>query len=242
MEFERAVQGVGNADQLRDALEQVTRAMGFRYFALSHHLDFRRNDIAGIRLHNYPKGYEHWFDDRRLGISDPVHRASYKTHRSFQWARLGELILVTRADERILRRAQREGIGEGMTVPANVLGEARGSCSFAMRAGETLSHEIWPIVESVGLLAFECARNLCGKRAPDAFGKGLTDRQRDCLLWTSRGKTDWETSIILGISHDTVIDHVRQARRRYGGSSRALLTAQILYDGSLCFGDIFSRK
>ena len=67
---------------------------------------------------------------------------------------------------------------------------------------------------------------------------GLTDRQRDCLLWAARGKSDWEISRILGISRETVIQHLKQARERYGVGKRTLLAVHALFDGTISFLDI----
>jgi LuxR family quorum-sensing system transcriptional regulator CciR len=67
---------------------------------------------------------------------------------------------------------------------------------------------------------------------------GLTERQRDCLLWAARGKSDWEISRILGISRETVIQHLKQARERYGVGKRTLLAVHALFDGTISFLDI----
>jgi LuxR family quorum-sensing system transcriptional regulator CciR len=75
-------------------------------------------------------------------------------------------------------------------------------------------------------------------RAVDKPVPGLTDRQRDCLLWAARGKSDWEISRILGISHETVIQHLKQARERYGVGKRTLLAVHALFDGTISFLDI----
>jgi DNA-binding CsgD family transcriptional regulator len=37
----------------------------------------------------------------------------------------------------------------------------------------------------------------------------LIERERECLLWVSEGKTSWDTSEILGISEHTVISHLQ---------------------------------
>ena len=69
----------------------------------------------------------------------------------------------------------------------------------------------------------------------------LTDRQRECLTWAARGKSDWEISRILGISHETVSDHLKQARERYGVGKRTLLTVHALFDGTIAFFDVIRR-
>ena len=69
----------------------------------------------------------------------------------------------------------------------------------------------------------------------------LTDRQRDCVVWAARGKSDWEIAQILGISHETVIQHLKQARERYGVSKRTMLAVSALFDGTISFIDVLKR-
>ncbi len=69
----------------------------------------------------------------------------------------------------------------------------------------------------------------------------LTDRQRDCLIWTARGKTAWETASILGIREVTVIKHLTDALNRYGVQKRTSLLIRTLFDGTISFADIFRR-
>jgi LuxR family quorum-sensing system transcriptional regulator CciR len=69
----------------------------------------------------------------------------------------------------------------------------------------------------------------------------LTDRQRDCVVWAARGKSDWEIAQILGISHETVIQHLKQARERYGVTKRTMLAVSALFDGTISFIDVLKR-
>jgi DNA-binding CsgD family transcriptional regulator len=69
----------------------------------------------------------------------------------------------------------------------------------------------------------------------------LTDRQRDCLIWVARGKSDWEISRIIDVSQETVVRHVKQARERYGVQKRTLLLIRTLFDGTISFADVFKR-
>jgi LuxR family quorum sensing-dependent transcriptional regulator len=49
----------------------------------------------------------------------------------------------------------------------------------------------------------------------------LTPREWDCLLWAGEGKTDWEISVILGISRSTVTKHITAARVKLGAVNKA---------------------
>lgn len=60
-----------------------------------------------------------------------------------------------------------------------------------------------------------------------AFGRSfrlpelaLTPRQREVLAWVEQGKSSADIGVILGISRDTVEEHVGGARRRLDVSTR----------------------
>ncbi len=224
---------------LADVLQEACEYMGSRYFALSHHVDFLVAPDMGVRLHNYPAEWAHWFDSRSLGLFDPVHRASQRTAAGFIWHDIGRFTSVVPADLEIFSRAEGFGIGDGLTIPAHVPGEAHGSCSFAWDYGKVAAPEALPFAQMIGSFAFEAARRLSSPAVRDK--PRLTDRQRECVLWVARGKTDWEISRILGVRHVTVIEHLRNARQRYDAGTRVSLTIQALFDGALSFGDIAKR-
>ena len=238
--FCRTIEATASPEDLREAIGAITAELGFDYFALTHHVDMANAPPSAIRLHNYPDKWVSYFDDNRLGVSDPVHRASHVTSVGFTWAQLERLIVMTPGDRLILELAREQGLGEGFTVPANVPGEARGSCSFASAAGRPLPMTILPLAQLAGAFAFEGARRMWRDKAlgPEPH-PAITDRQRDCLLWIARGKSDWETSRILGLSEETVIRHIKQARERYGVEKRTSLLIRTLFDGTISFTDIF---
>jgi LuxR family quorum-sensing system transcriptional regulator CciR len=237
--FVKDVRQLGSEVELACALGDITRDLGFAYFALTHHVDVRRSNAA-IRLHNYPDGWAQWFDEQSLGGFDPVHRASNVTGVGFAWSELPGIITLTAQDHRILELARSHGIGDGFTIPAHVPGDAHGSCSFAQDTGRPLPCERLPLLQLVGAFAFEAARRM--QRSQIAKNPvQLTDRQRECVIWAARGKSDWEISRILGISHETVIEHLRHARERYGVGKRTLLAIHALFDGTIGFFDVLRR-
>lgn len=235
--FVRQVRELECEQQLAEALAEMSGDLGFRYFALTHHVNVRQSSAA-IRLHNYPSGWAEWFDEQQLGAVDPVHRASSQTNVGFAWSNLDQMILLTPRDRRILELARQEGIGDGFTVPAHVPGEAHGSCSFAAEYGTTVREENLALAQLVGAFAFDAARRILRPRGPLEPLPRLTDRQRECVVWAARGKSDWEISQILGVSHETVIQHLKQARERYGVGKRTLLAVHALFDGTIAFLDV----
>lgn len=240
--FVRDVSRVECEAELGALLAEISREMGFSFFALTHHLDMRHAPQPAIRVHNYPGDWEDYFEDQKLGRSDPVHRASQLTTVGFAWSQLSRMIQLTPRDWEVLEQAESRGIGDGFTVPAHVPGEVNGSCSFATVLGVHVQEEHLALAQLVGAFAFEAARRLARMRdfqLPEL--PRLTDRQRDCVVWAARGKTDWEIARILGVGHETVIQHLKQARERYGVPKRTQLAVQALFDGTISFVDVLKR-
>ena len=237
--FVRDVRELETEEALAGALADVSRDLGFRYFALTHHVDIRHSSAA-IRIQIYPDGWADWFDDQALGCTDPVHRATNVTSVGFTWSKLPEMIALTDKDRQVLELARREGIGEGFTVPAHVPGEAHGSCSFACVTGERFANEHLALLQLVGAYAFEAARRMRRSRVSSGPVQ-LTDRQRDCVIWAARGKSDWEIAQVLGVSEATVGEHLRHAYERYGVGKRTLVTVHALFDGTIGFLDVLRR-
>lgn len=235
--FLRDISGLEAEDDLAGALGDFAADLGFRYFALTHHVDVR-NTSSAIRIHNYPHGWADWFDEQDLGCVDPVHRASHRTCVGFAWSDLEKLICLTTRDVAVLHAARRQGIGEGFTVPAHVPGEAHGSVSFAYETGVAPNRDKFPLLQLAGTFAFDAARRLRLMKKRGVHMHRLTKRQRECVMWAARGKSDWEISRILDVSPETVTNHLKQARERYGVGKRTLLTIHALFDGSIDFIDV----
>jgi len=240
-QFALAVEAAASIRELGGLVDAITREMGFRYFALAHHVDIGRTPQPAIRLHNYPAEWEAFFDAEGLGRSDPVHRASHLRNLGFPWSMLRDLIELSRRDEEIIARSRRAGLADGYTVPTHIPGESEGSCSFATIRGQSYRMDWMPLAQFVGTAAFEGARRLSGIRRTEADRPRLSDRQRDCIYWAARGKSEWETAQILGIGHGTAVQHMKEARKRYGVFNKTQLAIHALYDGALTFTDAMRR-
>lgn len=233
---------VGDVGALAMILGEMTERMGFGHFALTHHANMADASNDLIRLHNYPEAWVDYFDRNGLGLSDPIHRASHRTSAGFRWNAVPELIQMTPGDHRLLDLAHEHGLADGFTVPANIVGEATGSCSFAVAPGGALPIDALQWAQLAGIAAFEGARRIwLAGTGPTRPRPGLTDRQRDCVVWAARGKTAWEIGRILGISEETAVRHLKQARERYGVDKQTSLLIRALFDGIISFSDIFGH-
>jgi DNA-binding CsgD family transcriptional regulator len=59
----------------------------------------------------------------------------------------------------------------------------------------------------------------------------LSERERECLLWVSEGKTTDEVALILGVSSNTVNSYVAHAIQKFGAANRAMAIATAIRSG-----------
>lgn len=67
----------------------------------------------------------------------------------------------------------------------------------------------------------------------DSDAQILSERERECLLWVSVGKTAWETAVILGLSRRTIEFHLKNAVRKLGASNKVHATTTAIRNGLL---------
>ena len=237
-EFGASLFDIETANELKDALRQASKRMGFDHFALS--LEARTSDDADnqMLLHDYPDEWAKVYTSFDLAGRDPVRRACDKAFGGFTWEAIGQLIPMTRGDRQMLAVGRECGIGDGFTIPRHLPRMARGTFTFAVAPDRRLPHRWLVAAEYLGTLALTSALHISGMAQPVALPR-LSDRQRECLLWVARGKTAAETAIILGISTETVIQHLKMARERYEVHCSQSLILAAMFDGLIGFGDVF---
>jgi LuxR family quorum-sensing system transcriptional regulator CciR len=152
------------------------------------------------------------------------------------------MIEISSNQRSILEQAARQGLRAGFTVPAHIPGEINASCSFAATQERRLPVGTLMSAQLIGASAFQAARRLngIGPRLGQATRR-LTPRQRECLVWAAKGKTDWEIGEILGLNEETVTEYLDLARKRLDTSRRVQLAIKALFDGQISFLEVLRR-
>lgn len=240
-EFVENCSKVENMADLRVAIEDNCRALGFSFFAVVHHIRFGRPSTDKVRLSNYPL---EWLAKLRENehFQEPVLKAAERTSSGFLWSRLHEHVALGEREHQYMRRAARYGLAEGFTVPNHVPGETFGSCHFAVNKRANLPVENLPAAQALGCFAFEAARQILQNNHEPSedyvLPAALTDRQRDCLLLAARGKSDSVIAELLDIRPRTVNEHIEAAKRRYSVATRTQLIVRALFRSEICFSQV----
>ena len=227
-----------SADALHEAMDRIAIALGFDRFALSVDVGLGGHSGTSMLVHSYPASWADIYIGFNLAQTDPVRRAGESSLSGFRWREIEHLIPITPIERVTFETGRKHGMVDGFTVPRHLPGTVTGSCTFVPATERPLPERMLIIADILGAIAIAQASRLSGWRRPIKKPR-LTDRQRDCVLWAARGKTNWEIGRILGISKETVIQHLKEARDRYDTSNRASLILYALFDGLISFSDIF---
>lgn len=240
-EFVKESASIDEMAQLREAIEASCRELGFNYFAIIHHIRFGRPSTDRVRLSNYPV---EWLAKLREDetFREPVLKAAERTSTGFLWSRLGEHVPLCESEQRYMQRAAQVGLAEGFTVPNHVPGETFGSCHFAVSRRSDLPHNNLPAAQALGCFAFEKARQILREHQQPSeqyvVPAPLTERQRDCVLFAARGKSDSVIADLLNIRRRTVNEHIEAAKRRYSVATRTQLIVRALFRSEICFSEV----
>jgi LuxR family quorum-sensing system transcriptional regulator CciR len=241
--FFEVIETIDSQTMLLEALSSICQEAGFSYFAISHHADFATSPPDLIHLHNYPAEFARYHDRYGLGLRDPVHRLSQLRGAGFIWSAMPRLLpQFTSADRDVLERAEEAGLGDGYTKPFHVPGERSGSCSFAVRPGLVFPRQHIPLAEALGSFAFEALRMLNNRQTRERVRKAwLTERERQVVIWVGHGKQVKEIARILDLSPETVNDHLRHARAKFGVHKSSLLIFCALLNGSITYSELLQH-
>jgi LuxR family quorum-sensing system transcriptional regulator CciR len=226
---------------LREAVGATCHELGFNFYAIVHHIRFGRPSTDKVRLSNYPL---EWIAKLREDeqFQEPVLKAAERTATGFLWSQLDRHIILGERERAYMKRAARYGLAEGFTVPNHVPGETFGSCHFAVSRSADLPEDNLPAAQALGSFAFEAARQIILKTHPPSetyvLPAPLTDRQRDCVLFAARGKSDTVIAELLNLRPGTVNKHIEEAKRRYSVATRTQLIVRALFRSDICFSEV----
>jgi DNA-binding CsgD family transcriptional regulator len=167
----------------------------------------------------YPEAWANRYFERGYVNVDPVVAATVRGVTPFNWSTLFAGRSPEPDQHIVINEAREFRINNGLTVPMR--GPDRALAEFSVTTGRSSREfdELW-LRHRHYLSAFSyylhetVLRDLY--RPPTQAVVQLSPRERECLLWTAKGKTAWEISEILSISQDTVVQYLKSAQRKFG--------------------------
>lgn len=167
---------------------------------------------------------------KNYAYCDPIlNRVRANPGAAFSWKDALSNPLHQAEAECMMNEAAEYGLGAGFAVPMVTLEGDFATISFGGDRMD-LSPSAAGLIHLVGVYAIGRAFQLQGRKVIGARAS-LTTRELDCVNWCAEGKTDWEISIILGISESTVRSHLNAARYKLNSTNKTHLVAEALRAG-----------
>lgn len=186
---------------------------------------------AARLISNYPPAWTEHYLACRYETTDPVIVEAHNAPRSFTWG--PGLHLDSRSESRIefFEEAARFGIRCGFTIPIHDGQSHLAALTLAADARQSSFNRVIErsevALELIATLFHRAARR---SLVPDLVVDGvmLAPREYECLALAAKGKTAWETSVMLGISEWTVVQYLGRAKRKLGVFSIAEAVARLI--------------
>lgn len=213
------VTGGKSPEEIFEKFKVAVRRFGFDKILFGQAFFIADKDYVGRRFF-----FEHGFADfmklyakENYQFSDPINLRIMQTHRPFRWreAHVG----MSNIQMEQVAAAQNHGLKFGMVVP--IMGQA-GPTGFVSLGRDTdfkLTDRAFLELELLCRYAYMAIDR--HYEVPDeTHGVTLTPRESAILMHVSRGKTNWETGQILGISEYSVRDYLKSLSVRLETSNR----------------------
>lgn len=219
LEFAQAADGIGSVEQLNARLAAALKPLGIT--TLSANLISMPGGRFSPRI-LFGERWRHWSDHyvrSALHQEDPAVRMLREQVRPFTW---GEALARYRSSgaERVMDACRdHTGCGEGFVVPVRDTDGVLLSAAFSGPDLE-LDPETRQALHLAGYYYVVRGREILQGVELDPHCL-LTPRQAECLRWVHAGKTDDEIAVLLGVSTNTVHNHVEAAKRALNTSKRS---------------------
>lgn len=223
---EKDFQGVVTQNDLESTLTELTSRLGFNYYSyLSAKTPTKSlsESKSALFINNYPKEWTDRYLLKDYYLQDPVAVIGSKSRRPFCWGGNSFLKPFDGAQRLVFHEAGEHGIVYGVTFPVHGPGGEVGLFSvvsndnksyFLDAVNQTLGN-----IQAVAVEAHATAMEGLGEIEAEENIE-LTTREKECLIWTVRGKTSWEISKIINRSTPTVNYHLQKAVKKLGAVNK----------------------
>lgn len=198
------------------ALDSAVKSLGFDVYAYY----IIRPSRSFINLRNKYTYQEAWVDQyyaSNHNIHDVTVLRASTTSLPYSWEMVREDKNISQKQRTVFNEASEFGLTHGVSIPLHGPDEGLALLSLAGKMSPNEFEKIWKWhrVDFALLGAHVLEARLKLKAINNNEERRiLTDRERECLTWTARGKTSWEVGKILKISEKTVLFHLANIHQK----------------------------
>lgn len=164
--------------------------------------------------------FEHYIKQNYYYV-DPVCHRQTGPHGAARW-RDAFADSHDKIELQIMGGARECGLGDGFTFAFPM---SEGGSAMISLAGPAIDCSDRDVGSIALLTHFAIGKAICLGEKPE-IAPTLTPRERDVLLWTCEGKTEWEIGAILGVSEHSADQYVRKLKSKLKATSKTQLVAR----------------
>ncbi|WP_245322528.1 LuxR family transcriptional regulator [Mesorhizobium sp. WSM3882] len=226
--------GIGKPEQLFDLLSAF--ALNFDCPWVSYgSLARDRKGLKPVRgdpavMLNYPDGWRERYFEMGYDRIDPIIKRSRRRIEAFPWSEVYNDESTTEDERRVLDEAATFGLRSGISVPLHGPDGSSAIVNFAQAwDGEFPNRTITYL--QFAALHFHLRVAEFAHSTGIENTSNLSPREKECILWTAKGKSSWEIGKILGISINTVNFHIKNVIKKMDANSRITAILELLKRG-----------
>ncbi|OOE11762.1 hypothetical protein BSR09_11045 [Stutzerimonas degradans] len=216
----------GSLGDLRTVLGRLFSGLGIAQYAFVR-VDSSVLGTAPLLVSNHHACWQQLYRRRGYQCIDPFVRHARCCALPFLWRQVNVRTSSCSLEAAFLACARRHGIDvcRGASIPVHVRGDqlALLSISQAVESGDGRDIRIRDALLLSGVATTLHLR--VGQLIEGCRPRSLTRRERECLLWASRGKAQEEIALILGLRSRTVRFHQENAMCKLGAPNIAAAVA-----------------
>ncbi|MER9250131.1 LuxR family transcriptional regulator [Mesorhizobium sp. M0590] len=176
---------------------------------------------------NYPHGWQERYFEMGYYRIDPTIKRSRRRAEAFRWSEVYNDESTTEDERRFFDEAATFGLRSGISVPLHGPDGRFAIMNFAQAwAGEFQNGAITYL--QLAALHFHLRIGNSAISSGIEERPNLSPREKECILWTAKGKSSWEIGKIVGISVNTVNFHIKSVIRKMDAVSRATAAIKAL--------------
>jgi DNA-binding CsgD family transcriptional regulator len=176
-------------------------------------------------LRNYPDDWIEYYVQHSYTAVDPVRTRGLRSNAPFLWSDLGRGTRLSAAERRVMDEGREAGLKDGVGIafhgPTGVMG-----VGLATSGGSSESRYLLSVLNLLSVQFHTAFQSLTATGPLPEIR--LTAREREILLWCSKGKSNWAIGEILRISEHGVDFHLRNILKKLSADSRITAVVKAL--------------
>ncbi len=194
-------------------------------------------------INDHPKEFEDaYIRGDKKAIDCPVLTHAYRySQEPVLWSEMVDFQKLDEKQHRAFEWYSTYGFNNGICFPIHEPGHIYAVLTFILHDDKKLTdNEIViakNLISPIANLIHHKYKTLHMNSSGQPESK-LTRRESECILWSIRGKTNWEIGKILNISEHTVSEYLCNCMKRFFCSNKVELVSKVILTNQISYCDI----